>query len=81
MVASRSGGHDEAVVDDVSGLLFRSGDTAGLAAGLRRMRDPVVRQRLVDGAQKRLSHFQTPRLREQVLASLTKASAFRGRAR
>ena len=47
MVASRVGGNPELVQDGETGLLFRSGDAADLAAQLRRLiEDEQLRQRL-----------------------------------
>jgi starch synthase len=51
VVASRVGGNPELVEHRVTGLLFPSGDSAGLAAALQTLiADPRLRQRLGRGA-------------------------------
>jgi colanic acid/amylovoran biosynthesis glycosyltransferase len=56
VVATRHAGILDAVQDGIEGLLYDSGDAAGLAAGLLRLhRDPALRQRLARAAQARHS--------------------------
>ena len=54
-VASDAGGNGEIIVPEVSGLLFRSADVAGLAAQLGRLvGDPGLRARLAAAAATRV---------------------------
>jgi glycosyltransferase involved in cell wall biosynthesis len=50
VVASDVGGMREQLDDGLSGLLYRAGDIDALAAALQRLVDPVLRQRLGEGA-------------------------------
>jgi glycosyltransferase involved in cell wall biosynthesis len=62
VVASRAGGNVELVEHDCSGLLFDIGDDAGLAEALLRLaNDPLLRERLGQGASSRAqTHFSVP---------------------
>jgi glycosyltransferase involved in cell wall biosynthesis len=73
VIASNSGGHDEAVEHDVTGLLVPPDDGPALEAALLRLaHDVALRARLVEGARARLGRFSKERLRAQVLAGLAR---------
>ncbi len=57
LVASRLGGLEELVEDEVDGLLFAPGDTTALVRQLKRCADPVVRGRLSAGALRKAQGF------------------------
>ncbi len=59
VVATRSGGPEEIVVNDVSGLLVPAGSADALVAGLTRViEDPALAQRLASqGRERAASHF------------------------
>lgn len=58
VVASKSGAIPEVVLDGQCGLLFDEGDSAMMAAAVRRLlADPALHRRLSDGALKRIRHL------------------------
>ena len=80
-IASRAGGNPEIVRDGESGLLFRTGDAADLAAGLRRMAaDGALRGRLARGGQDVARGFTFERMVGEMAAFLGDVNATGSRA-
>jgi glycosyltransferase involved in cell wall biosynthesis len=75
VVVTRSGGMQETVVDEVTGLVVDKGDDAGLAeAAVRVLTDPALRARLVAGGRERSALFDNDQYVEWLIAAYTEAS-------
>jgi glycosyltransferase involved in cell wall biosynthesis len=73
VIATRSGGPREIVVDEVNGLLVEPGDVAGLVEALSRLADsPELRTRLGESARQRAIQFSAPRFVADVWAAIHK---------
>lgn len=82
VVATAAGGIPELVADGESGLLARPRDAEGLAERvLRVLGDRALRERLVEGATRRLAEFGVPAMAEKTLAVYREALAERDPAR
>jgi glycogen synthase len=69
VVATRSGGAPEAVLDGVTGLIVEKGDVAQLATSIRRLcLDVSLRNRLADAGRQRAEQFAWPRIAQQYTA-------------
>jgi phosphatidyl-myo-inositol dimannoside synthase len=75
VVAYRSGGATEAVVDGQTGLLVEEGDVAALAKVLQQlMSDPALRQRLGEGGHRHAAGFSWDATARIIGAVLTKST-------
>ncbi len=69
VVATRSGGTPEAVLDGETGLIVEKGDMPGLAAAIRRLvDDPALRSRLAAAGLARAPLFGWPEITRQYVA-------------
>jgi glycosyltransferase involved in cell wall biosynthesis len=60
VIAARAGGPAEILRDDVTGVLYEPADIGGLAAAMRRMLDPALRERLSTTAGRGLGPYSPP---------------------
>ena len=76
IVATRSGGAPEAVLDGQTGLLVDRENVEQLAAALQRMiADPALRKRLAAAGKARASEFAWPKITQQYLEAYAAAEA------
>jgi glycosyltransferase involved in cell wall biosynthesis len=74
IVATRSGGTPEAVLDGITGLIVEKEDVAQLAAAIRRLcLDAALRNRLAETGRRRAEQFGWPHIVQQYVTCYEKA--------
>jgi glycosyltransferase involved in cell wall biosynthesis len=80
VIAAGAGGPAEILRHDVTGILYEPGDLGGLAAAMRRMLDPALRDRLSTAARDGLAPYSPPVVAAELqqLYELVAARSHRG---